>query len=362
MNTDNKRFPIDGGLASVFHRGGASLKNPDAQLPILRGDAEGSFLQVTIEADPHEPSEIPITRRIPLENLSEEDWENLKLCYRNMDFQKVIEQGLSAELEKIHDVKLQRLFMSFLTFLNPRQVAILIYLYREASIQGNGSTVFFQSNDLLTQLGYSLCNDGNFNSKARAQLNRDLVSLHWGELVIPVHNTDDSDSRRRFDVRGILKIKQFVIDRGNRQEFDWQKAADYTYELADGYTIELSFFELERGGDYVLIPENIDLRQKSRGQTSNDYRMKLLTYLVSRVARGDLEKDRTLSISRTYLLKNLGLYGSNESRKNSILWDTIQKLIDEKILKEAEQIQSGKTIRVRFHFSEDMIEYRSPNS
>jgi len=117
-------FPVDGQLLMVLPRAGASIRNPDVQLPILRTDEDGYYLEIRVDADPLEKSEVALTRRIPLEDLSAEEWEELKTQYANLDLRACTNQGISKGLEKIQDRRVQRLFMALLTFLNPRQVAI----------------------------------------------------------------------------------------------------------------------------------------------------------------------------------------------------------------------------------------------
>ncbi|QYO67742.1 RelA/SpoT family protein [Leptolyngbya sp. 7M] len=171
-------FPVDGQLLMVLPRAAASIKNPDVHLPILRSDEEGYYLEMQVEADSKETSEVAVIRRVPLENLSAEEWEELKAQYAKLDLQACTDQGISKGLEKIQDRKIQRLFMALLTFLNPRQVSIVLYLYKLAAQQGNGPIVSFRSNDLLERLGYTRTKDGGFASKLRSQLNRGYQSLH----------------------------------------------------------------------------------------------------------------------------------------------------------------------------------------
>jgi hypothetical protein len=79
-------FPVDGQLLMVLPRAAASAKNPDVQLPILRSDGDGYYLEMRVEADAQEDSEVAVTRRVPLEDLSEDEWEELKEQYANLDW------------------------------------------------------------------------------------------------------------------------------------------------------------------------------------------------------------------------------------------------------------------------------------
>jgi hypothetical protein len=353
-------FPFDGQIAKYLPRGGATLKNPDAQTPNLRQDDKGVwFLEMTFAADPEHQSEVELTRRIPLDNLSQEDWQSLQHWYANLDFKKIIAQGISNGLDKIDDTKVQRLFMSLLTFLNPRQVAMLIYLYQAADNQGSTPLVKFESNELLEALGYSRSNEKRFPAEVRAQLNRDLVALHRMELVFPDPDQDDSATRATYIIKSILRIEKYSVDKGGRKTFDWQKAADYTHELADGYTVSLGFFDtIKRGSDYLLLSKDIDLRQKANGQTSRDYDMKLRTYLLSRMAWDKLKEGQYLDVSQNYLLKYLELFGSNKSRNKTILWKVIDELkADNFILDYKVIVDKKKQESIRFSMNMNKAKY-----
>lgn len=123
-------FPVDGQMLMVLPRAGASTKNPDVQLPILRADADGYYLEMRVDSDPKNKSEVAITRRVPLEDISTSQWEELKAQYANLDLKVFTDEGISKGLEKLHDRRVQRLFKALLTFLNPRQVAIVLFLYK----------------------------------------------------------------------------------------------------------------------------------------------------------------------------------------------------------------------------------------
>jgi hypothetical protein len=340
--SDELTFPIDGQLLMVLPRAGASIHNPDVQLPILRSDPDGYYLEMRVEADASDPTEVAVTRRMPLENLSTEEWEELKAQYAKLDFKDCADQGISKGLEKIQDRKIQRLFMALLTFLNPRQVSIVLYLYKQAARQRAGATVSFRSNDLLESLGYTRTKDGGFASKLRSQLNRDLVALHRTELVFAQSLRKGNNVGAKVTIKSILRIKDFEIDNVPR-DFDLAKAADYTYELADAYTVSLEFFDGPgRTGDYVLLANDIDITQKLGGNAKNDYKTKLLIYLASRM-KWDIPQDgQYLVISKQYLFKNLDLLGSNSSRNNQIFWRTVDELKQEGYILGAQELPGKK--------------------
>ncbi len=358
MKEENATFPVDGQLLMVLPRAGASIRNPDIQLPILRSDVDGYYLEMRVDADLKDTSEVAVTRRVPLESLSTEEWEDLKAQYSNLDLEACKDHGIGKGLEKIQDRRIQRLFMALLTFLNPRQVAIVLFLYKEAAKQGNGPIVSFRSNNLLESLGYTRAKDGSFTARSRSQLNRDLVALHRTELVLAQSLRKGNTIGARVIVKSVLRIRDYEIDNVPR-DFDLAKAADYTYELADAYTVALEFFDgPSRTGDYVLFSNSLDIQQKLGSNAKNDYKVKLLVYLASRMQWDRLQAGQYLVISKQYLFKNLDLLGSNLSRNNQILWRTIEELKQEGYILEAQELPGKrKATNIQFQINSEKIRY-----
>ncbi|NEO33171.1 MAG: hypothetical protein F6K36_22650 [Symploca sp. SIO3C6] len=359
MSKEEAAFPVDGQLLMVLPRAGASIRNPDVQLPILRTDANGYYLEMRVDADPEEEGEVAVTRRVLLNNLSESEWAQLKKQYDNLDLNACTDQGLNKALEKISDRRIQRLFVALLTFLNPRQVAIVLFLYKETASRGNSPLVSFRSNDLLESLGYKRTKDGGFTARMRSQLNQDLVALHRTELVFAQSLNKGKQVGAKVTIKSILRIRDYEIDNVPRN-FDLAKAADYTYELADAYTVALEFFDgPSRTGDYVLFPNSIEARQKSGGNAKHDYKMKLLVYLVSRMKWDKLSDGQYLLISKRYLLKNLDLLGSNNSRNHQILWRTIKQLIGEGYILKAQELPGKrKMTKIQFQINPEKLRCR----
>lgn len=355
-------FPVDGSFLMVLPRAAASIRNPDVQLPILRADQDGYFLEVEVEADSSEQSEVAITRRVSLEDLTEEQWRELKAQYAELDLSRCSDEGITNALEKIQDRRIQRMFLALLTFLNPRQVGIVLYLYRLAARQDNGSQVTFRSNDLLDNLGYSRMQDGSFTARSRSQLNQDLVNLHRTELVMAKSLRKGDAMGAKVVVKSILRIREYEIDSVHR-DFDLSKAADYTYELADEYTVSLEFFEgPQRTGDFVLFSSDIDIKQRLGVSPTRNYKLKLITYLASRMKWDTLQEGQYLTVSQQYLLKNLDLLGSNRSRNSQLLWRTIDDLkVDGYILnaQEVEAKKKKKSTSIRFQINPDKLRSHS---
>ena len=334
-------FPVDGQLLMVLPRAAASVNNPDVRLPILRSDGDGYYLEMRVEADTDAAGEVAVTRRVPLEDLTTDEWEELKQQYDSLDLEALVDKGIGKGLEKIQDRKIQRLFMALLTFLNPRQVGIVLHFYKLAAEQNNGPVVTFRSNDLLESLGYSRTKGGSFHAKLRSQLNRDLVALHRVELVLAKSLREGNKIGAEVIIKSILRIKSYKIENLSR-DFDLAKAADYTYELADSYTVSLEFFEgPSRTGDYVLFAGDVDITQKLGNNAKNDYKTKLLLYLASRLKWDSPQNGQYLIISKQYLFKNLDLLGSNSSRNNQIFWRTVEELQQKGYILGAQEL-SGK--------------------
>jgi hypothetical protein len=356
LQKEDLAFPVDGQLLMVLPRAAASANNPDVRLPILRSDGDGYYLEMRVEADTNDAGEVAVTRRVPLEDLTTDEWEELKRQYDSLDLEALVDQGISKGLEKIQDRKIQRLFMALLTFLNPRQVGIVLYLYKLAAEQNNGPIVTFRSNDLLESLGYSRTKGGSFHAKVRSQLNRDLVALHRIELVFAKSLREGNKIGAEVLIKSILRIKSYKIENLSR-DFDLVKAADYTYELADSYTVSLEFFEgPSRTGDYVLFAGDLDITQKVGSNTKNDYKTKLLLYLASRLKWDSPQGGQFLTISKQYLFKNLDLLGSNSSRNNQIFWRTVEELQQEGYILGAQELPGKrKTPTIQFQINPDRL-------
>lgn len=353
---EDDTFPVDGQLLMVLPRAAASVKHPDLRAPILRSDDDGYYLEMRVEADAQESTEVAVTRRVPLENLSTKEWKDLRKQCAQLDLKDCVDLGISKGLEKIQDRRVQRLFMALLTFLNPRQVSIVLHLYRLAAQQGNGPLVHFRSNDLMESLGYTRMRNGGFAAKLRSQLHRDLAALHRTELIFaqPLQKGDNVGAK--VTLKSVLRIRGYEIDNLPR-DFDLAKAADYTYELADAYTVALEFFDgPNRTGDFVLFANSLDISQKLGCNAKSDYKTKLLVYLASRLKWDKPEDGQYLSISKQYLFKNLDLFGSNLSRNNQIFWRTVEELQQQGyILGAQESAGKRKIATVQFHINPEKL-------
>ena len=349
-------FAVDGQLVRLLPRAGASFKNPDVNLPVLRADAGGYYLEMRVEADPDELSEVAVTRRIPLEDLSREEWQELKERYDNLDLDAYLSRGIKG-LDKIDDLRVRRLTATLLTFLNPRQVELVLYLYRAAAASETGPVVKFRSNDLLEVMGYSRTKDGGFHAVVRSQLHCDLMALHRTELVYAEETASGDNIVAEVTIKNILRIQKFKVDNVQR-DFDSDKAADYTYGSADEYVVNLEFFQTPtpNGGDYVLFG-NIDMQQRVGGSAKHDYGTKLLMYLASRLKWDSPKDGQYLTISRRHLYKNLDLFGSNSSRNNSIFWRTVDELKEKQFVVGAREIPGKRksSVLVEFQINTDMI-------
>jgi hypothetical protein len=342
-------FAVDGQLVRILPRAGASFRNPDVKLPVLRSDAGGYYLEMRVEGDPNEISEVALTRRIPLENLSGEEWQALKKEYDSLDLEAYLSKGIKG-LDQIEDLRFRRLTVALLTFLNPRQVDLLLYLYRAASAEETGPVVRFRSNDLLEVMGYNRTKDGGFHAAIRSQLHCDLMALHRTELVYAAEAWKGERLEAEVTIKNVLRIQSFKVDNVQR-DFDAEQAADYTYGSADAYTVNLEFFNTtaRADGDYVLFG-NTDMQQRVGSSAKHDYEMKLLMYLASRLKWDSPKDGRYLTISKNHLFKNLDLLGSNSSRNSKLFWRTVDELKEKEFLLSAREVPGKRSSSVLVEF------------
>ena len=94
LNEEDLTFPVDGQLLMVLPRAAAAVNNPDVRLPILRSDGEGYYLEMRVEADTDTTGEVAVTRRVPLEDLTTDEWEELKQQYDSLDLEALVAKGI----------------------------------------------------------------------------------------------------------------------------------------------------------------------------------------------------------------------------------------------------------------------------
>lgn len=121
----------------------------------------------------------------------------------------------------------------------------------------------------------------------------------------------------------------------------------------------LEFFDGPgRTGDYVLFSNSLDIQQKLGSNAKNDYKVKLLVYLASRMQWDRPQAGQYLVISKQYLLKNLDLLGSNSSRNNQIFWRTIEELKQEGYILSAQELPGKrKATNIQFQINPEKIRY-----
>jgi hypothetical protein len=342
-------FPIDGTLLQLLPRAGAVLRHPQMGLPQWQAQADGDYISMRLAAGP-EVSEVEISRRISLAYLGSEDRALIQTQLARLDLSPCLTQGLAKGLAPLGDRRLERLLTGLMTFLNPRQMAIVLYLQQLAH-QQQSATVSFDANDLLQTLGYSRTADGGFASKLRSQLHRDLVALHRTELVFPSLKAKGGKAR----IRGILRIKGHQVS-GRGDGFDLWKAADYSYELADRYTVALEFMEgIQKTGDCLWFGGAIDLTQQLGSNAKNDSQMRLLIYLASRL-KWDRPQDREyLILSKPSLFRALDLLGTNSSRNNQIFWRTVEALKQIGYLVNAQELPGKQINSIQFQINPSFL-------
>jgi len=328
-------FAVSSQLLEILSRAGTSIRSPDLEHPTVRADRHGRYLEGRIIPDPQEPSEGECVRRISLDELSREKWELLKDELDRLQLSDAVENGLLRELEKIGDEQIRRLIYMILTYCNPRQRMLVLFMYREAARRRTGSRVYFKVNELLQVFGYKPQADGSFPSRIRSQLHRDLVALHRTEINYTRPIQRGKRKKTQLEFRSIVRIRSAELDNMPR-DFDIVQAADDGYGCADAYTVELEFFDDESG--VVLFNDAVSFEQKDFGRTSEDYETKLLVFLASKLRKDALTEDNSLVVTKRALFKNLDLFGNNSSRNNQILWRTIEKLKEQGYIMSAGEV------------------------
>lgn len=348
-------FPVSSQVLDVLIHVGATIRNPDVQPPVVRSGQDGRYLEMHISTDSEDNSEqIACVRRVSLDHLSVEEWEQINKHCADLQLQSCVDNGLSKELEQIEDERIRRAIYALLTFLNPRQVAIVLFLYREAHRSKTGPRVYLNVNELLKALGYTQNADGGFPAKYRSQLHRDLVALHRTEILMIRQQPSlrrGRINRTKLIFKSILRIKDVDLDNLPR-DFDIIQAAEDGYGSADGYTIELEFFETEPGGA-VFFSEDLELNQRRFARTSEDYETRLIIFLASQI------KDEVLLvISKRALYKKLDLLSTNSGRNNQLLWRTIEALKQRGYILNAAEIP-GKRWPTKIEFEVNPEKLRS---
>ncbi len=353
LASESDLFPVDAQLLMLMPRASASLRHPDVRPLVLRTDPDGYYLEYRLESAADEPSEVGLTRRILLDQLTAEAQQSLKATFDTIDIDVCRRSGISKGLAHVSDRRWQRLFAGIMTFLNPRQMLIVLHLYRLAA-QQKSSSITVISNDLLAALGYTRTKDGGFASKLRSQLHRDLVILHRTELVY----TPLKRKTAKAKVKTILRIKDCQMANQVAHDFDLLHAADYTYELADHYRINLEFSDsLKRQAtDALYLPTSLDIRQPIGSNAKNDYKTRLLIYLASRLKWDQPRDGEYLILPKQSVFRNLDLCGRNGSRNNQIFWRTVEELKQADYLISAQELPGKKKINsIQFQINSEQL-------
>ena len=125
-------FAVDGHLLRLVSRAGIPLRNPDLRAPLIRGEGEGAFLEMRVESSGD--GELGLVRRIAIESLSPEALEIMPIALDQMDWWACVNKGLAQGLAGVQDRSQTRWLTSLMTFLNPRQLAILLYCYQQSTL------------------------------------------------------------------------------------------------------------------------------------------------------------------------------------------------------------------------------------
>jgi hypothetical protein len=358
-------FPVDGEMIRIFPSGNASVREDALEKPTLEMIDGKRYLAFRVQ----EPSPLDNTQEIerlrlfPLDSFANEDVQKLQDFYKDFDFQEVISKGLGKGLEKITDEKIRLVFLSMLTLLNPRQVAILLYLYRKAHQDETGPTVNFLCNDLLDSL-YSRSNEGTFPSNLRKLVNQDLWSLHHNMFEYVDPDKDPNSPMIAYVLKSLIRIEGYELDkrrfRLEKTEFDWNKSDTPKSNLPDALTVTLGLYRtIQQGRGYLNFPKSLSLKQPNNVQASRNYKMKLLTALLAYFTKDAAGIGSTYTyISLKDLFQHLGLTGKNTSRKKKIVWETSNELLQEKLVVDIKWYEaSDKELGIQFQINPEELQW-----
>lgn len=339
MAEENFQFPVDGKLMQILPLAGATFNHPDApERPELE-QIDGNWNLVFRVRRQEGLLTREVARYLPLDDFSEGDLQVLQQFYSNLDFRQVIDVGLRKGLSQIENPKVRSSFLSMLTTLNPRHVAILMYLYRTSHEQNNGPLVRFETNDLLNELYERSNSRGIHDSNKRGTLRRDLWALHRTEIHYSDPQQSADSNRVRILVRTPITINAYEIDRERLSfsdgNFDW--GTQDTDRTPDSFVVQLNFY---RSGGSVLFPKTLSLKQPRDLQTSRDSRSKLLYFLLSRLS--EVREGEYIFASLDELAGAMELNDSNPRRKKATVRKMILRLATEGWLKETLEVLSGR--------------------
>jgi hypothetical protein len=142
------------------------------------------------------------------------------------------------------------------------------------------------------------------------------------------------------------------------RSFDMLHAADYTYELADRYSIHLEFTDslTRQATDAIYLPDTLDISQPIGSNAKNDYKTRLLIYLASRLKWDQPSDGEYLILSKQSVFRNLDLWGRNGSRNNQIFWRTIEELKTAGYLLSAQELPGKKkTNSIQFQINSEQL-------
>lgn len=358
-------FPVDGEMIRIFPSGNTAVREDLLEKPTLEVIDGKRYLAFRVQ-DPsplNDTEQIERLRLFPLDSFTNEDVQKLQDFYQNFDFREVISKGLCKGLEKINDEKIRLVFLSMLTLLNPRQVAILLYLYRKAHQDESGPTVNFFCNDLLDSL-YTRSNEGTFPSNVRGQVNQDLWSLHHNMFEYVDPDKDPNSPMIAYVLKSLIRIEGYELDkrrfRLEKTDFDWNKSDSAKTKLPDAYTVTLSFYKtIQQRRGYLNFPKGVSLKQPNNVQASRNYKMKLLTALLAYFTKDAVEIGSTYTyIPLKDLFQHLGLNGKNTSRKKKIVWETSNELLQEKLVLDVKWYEaSEKELGIQFQVNPDELQW-----
>jgi hypothetical protein len=327
-------YTLSGDILNVLFHSRTAME-PEAAMLSLTSDQDSKYIELSRRMIPDGESKQEYLSRIPIRDLSVEQWNALTEEFARFKMQAMAENGLEDLAEKITNDSNRFAIYTLLSFCSLSQFRITMELHRRAAETKSGSRLSFKTNDVLESLGYSRSSDGHFPAKFRAQFHRNLMALHSTEVLIMQH-TSTRRRRAKLSYRSILRIRDVDLDNLPR-EFDMRRAAEDGYGCADGYIVDLEFFDLSPGNSVCV--SDVDIRNHQHKHDKDDYELSAILLLAH--AQVNSDGSNLIKISMGELLEFLKIQDSNTSRRKTKVLRTLRRLKESGHIQEFVQDNSG---------------------
>jgi hypothetical protein len=335
--------PINRQLMALLPSVGAPMADPNVELPIFEDGINGCSIVVKVTGL-YDKDELNVERRYQLGSLDEGEADFISTrvaetvqdpTFRNHPLKAISRLNAGEGLE---DRRLQRVLSGVTQFCGPRMSELIFLIYKAAYEQGTKSPLL-DTRSLLEAQGYRIRGQlRDFDPHIRNQLAQDILALHRTDITFVALAPARSGKKGQKDVsmllRNILRIDRAIYRDRPEEEIDFESIGDLTFQLPDQYYVGLGFYD-EKDSILLSLPKRGTPR---KGITeSRQYVCRCLNYLVGRLA---WDRQQVLNIRKSVLLQKTGIMGANTTRNNQLLDQTLDELVQQGYLKNAEIVRS----------------------